>query len=95
MPSRIKRRGVLRYMASITVQGQMRQKIFSDASKETYREAIEWESRTKKDLEKKLSQIDMASLLMVNWANEYHEEAESRFSSCTFKEKRTAFARFF
>ena len=95
MPSRIKRRGVLRYRASVTVQGQMCQKIFPDASKDTYREAIEWESRTKKELEKKLSQINMASLLVANWANEYLEEAESRFSSCTFKEKKTAFARFF
>src|SRR5208283_2976510 len=95
MPSKIVKRGISRYRASITVKGITRQRMFPDVSKKTYREAVEWESKTKEEMEKELSRTDLAYLVMGDWVNDYLKEAKNRFSSDTFKEKKTAFSRFF
>ncbi len=95
MPSKIKKRGILRYRASVTIQGQTRQKVFRDESKSSYKEALIWEKETKKDLEKALSQISLVSLKLVQWSNEYLTEAENRFVKDTFHQKKVTFERFF
>lgn len=95
MPSKVLKREILRYRASVTVQGRIRQKLYPDATKKSYQEALVWEKETKKELEKKLSQINLASLAIGQWCNEYLTEAESRFVKDTFKEKKAAFTRFF
>jgi len=95
MPSKIMKRGILRYRASVTVQGQTIQKMYPDESKKSYQAALIWERETKKELERKLSQTSTASLAIGTWSNEYLTEGENRFVKDTFQEKKAAFARFY
>ena len=88
MPSKVSKRGISRYRASVTVQGQTLQKLFPDESKKSYQAALVWEKETKKELEQKLSQTSSASLAIGQWSNEYLTEAENRFVKDTFKEKK-------
>jgi len=95
MPSKVRKRGIVRYRASVTVKGQTRQKLYPDDSKRSYQDAVVWERETKKEMEKVQSQISLASLAIGSWTNEYLTEAEMRFSESTFWEKKSAFARFY
>jgi integrase len=95
MPSKVLKRGIPRYRASVTVQGQTLQKLFLDESKKSYQEALVWEKETKKELERRLSQTSTASLAIGLWSNEYLEESENRFVKDTFQEKKSAFTRFY
>ena len=95
MPSKVTKRGISRYRASVTVQGQTLQKLFADESKKSYQAALIWEKETKKELEQKLSQTSTASLAVGQWSNEYLTEGENRFAKDTFQEKKAAFALFF
>lgn len=95
MPSKVLKRGIWRYRASVTVQGQTLQKLFPDESKKSYQAAIIWEKEEKEKLEEKLSRINSTSLAIGQWSNEYLTEAENRFAGKTFKEKKAAFAVFF
>ena len=95
MPSKVLKRGILRYRASVTVRGQTLQKMFSDESKKSYQAALVWEKEIKKELEKRLFQTNSMSLAIGQWSNEYLTEAENRFVKDTFKEKKAAFALFF
>lgn len=95
MPSKVLKRGILRYRASVTVQGRTLQKLFPDESKKSYQAAIFWEKEEKEKLEEKLSRINSTSLAIGQWSNEYLTEAENRFAGKTFKEKKAAFAVFF
>ena len=89
------KRGIARYRASVTVQGQTLQKLFPDESKKSHQEALVWEKETKKELEEKLSQTNSAFLAIGQWSNEYLTEAENRFVKDTFQEKKAAFTRFY
>lgn len=95
MPSIIVKRGTKRYRASVTVQGQTLQKLFPDECKKSYQAALIWEKESKKELEKQLSRINSGSLAIGQWSNEYLTEAENRFVSKTFKEKKAAFTMFY
>lgn len=95
MPSKVSKRGMSRYRASVTVQGQTLQKLFADESKKSYQAALIWEKETRKELERKLSQTNMASLAIGTWSNEYLTEGENRFAEITFGEKKAAFIRFY
>ena len=76
------------------VKGDVREKLFPDASIKSKREATVWEKEEKERMEKELSQTNSESLMIVKWTNEYLEEAKVRYSDKTFKEKKSAFARF-
>ena len=95
MPSLIKKRGAMRYRASVTVNGIMRQKVFQDDSQRSKRDAYLWEEKTRKELEVEQSKINTASLAVGDWVNQYLEEAEQRFAKVTFDEKKAVFTRFF
>ena len=95
MPSVISKRGKERYRASVTVQGQTRQKLFPDATKKSYRKAVVWENDTRKEMAEEQSRTSLESLRVGKWANEYLEDAQNRFAKSTFDEKRSVFARFF
>ena len=95
MPSLIKKRGTMRYRASVTVNGIMRQKVFQDDSQRSKRDAYLWEEKTRKELEVEQSKINTVSLAVGDWVNQYLEEAEQRFAKVTFDEKKAAFTRFF
>ena len=95
MPSLIKKRGTMRYRASVTVNGVARQKIFKDNSQKSKREAYLWEEKTRKELEEEQSKTSTVSLVVGDWVNQYLEEAEQRFAEVTFVEKKAAFTRFF
>jgi FKBP-type peptidyl-prolyl cis-trans isomerase (trigger factor) len=95
MPSKVMKRGIVRYRASVTVQGQTVQKMYPDESKKSYQAALIWEKEAKKELERKLSLTNTASLAIGTWSNEYLTEGENRFAKDTFQEKKAAFARFY
>ena len=73
MPSKVLKRGMWRYRASVTVQGQTLQKLFPDESKKSYQAALIWEKEAKKELEKQLSRINSDFLIST-------EIAEALFS---------------
>ena len=91
MPSLITKRGVKRWRGSVMVKGERRDKLFSDATKKSYRKAVLWEKETQKNLEK--IQTAMGCLTIFNWAEEYLDFSKERFSAKTYKEKKYAFAR--
>jgi len=93
MPSLIRKRGKNRYRASVMVKGVYRQKLFPDSAKKSFREAVIWETETRETLIKELSQTNSVFLTVIEWANEYLEEAQNRFVDKTFKEKKSAFKR--
>lgn len=95
MPSKVMKRGALRYRGSVTVQGQVAQKMFADDSKKSHQAAVLWENETRKRLEMELSQTHSTSLAIGQWCNEYLTEGEERFAKVTFVEKKAAFVRFF
>ena len=95
MPSLIKKRGTMRYRASVTVNGMVRQKVFKDDSQKSKREAYLWEEKVRKELEEEQSKTSMVSLAVGDWINQYLEEAEQRFAKVTFDEKKAAFTKFF
>ena len=94
MPSLIKKRGKLRYRGNVMIKGVVNQKLFPDASMKSKREATVWEKEEKERMERQLSLTNSESLMIVKWTNEYLEEAQTRFSDKTFKEKQSAFIRF-
>jgi len=93
MPSLIKKRGKNRYRASVMVKGIYRQKLFPDSTKKSFRGAVIWETETRENLIKELSQTNSIFLTVIEWANEYLEEAQGRFVDKTYKEKKSAFSR--
>ena len=95
MPSKVMKRGIVRYRASVTIQAQTVQKMYPDESKKSYQAALIWEKEAKEELERKLSQTNTASLAIGTWSNEYLTEGENRFAKITFGEKKAAFARFY
>ena len=96
MPSLIKKRGKKRYRASVTFEGTTRQKTFPNATKKSLKEAIIWEDETRKELMALSSKTDSEYLERIGqWANEYLDDALARFTQKTFKEKKSAFERFF
>ncbi|MBW1781730.1 MAG: site-specific integrase [Deltaproteobacteria bacterium] len=91
MPGLITKRGKRRWRASIMVGGQLCQKLYPDATKKSYREAVAWETEEKERIEKK--KTAMVSWTILSWSDEYLDFAKNRFSIKTYKEKRTAFGR--
>ena len=91
MPSLVTKRGKKRYRGSVTVRELMKQKLFPDASKKSYRAAVVWENETRKVLEEKSSKTDMDYLSVLNWTEEYLDYVQERFAIKTYQEKRFAF----
>ena len=52
MPGLITKRRKKRWRASIMVGGELRQKIYLDATRKSYRDAVAWETEQKEKLEK-------------------------------------------
>ncbi len=90
MPGLITKRGKKRWRAQIMVNGILRQKLFPNATKKSYRDAVAWESETKKLLE---SETDTDSWTLLDWANEYLDYSNERYAQKTYKEKRSVFER--
>jgi len=93
MPSLIKRIGKRRWRASIMVQGNVRQKVFPDDSKDSYRAAVLWEAQAKETLKNPNQKTDTASWMVMNWLNDYLDFAESRLTKKTYMEKKGTFNR--
>jgi integrase len=73
------------------VMGERRDKLFPDATKESYREAVLWEKETQKELEE--TQTAMGCLTIFDWSEEYLDYAKERFAVKTYKEKKYALSR--
>jgi len=93
MPSLITKRGKKRWRATVMVNGQRKDKLFPDNSKEVFREAVLWEKEEKEKLE--TEQIVTDCLTLLDWAGEYLDYSQSNFSLKTYKEKKGAFAGLF
>ncbi|MFH1628744.1 MAG: site-specific integrase [Pseudomonadota bacterium] len=89
MPGLITKRGKRRWRASIMVGGKLRQKLYPDATKKLYREAVAWETEQKEKIEKR--KIATVSWTILSWSDEYLDFAKDRFSKKTYKEKRAGF----
>jgi integrase len=72
------------------VDGQIKQRLFPDDSKKSLQEAILWEKEIKEQAHKTTTE----SLTLVQWTNEYLQEAENRFVRDTFIEKKAVFVKF-
>jgi len=73
------------------VGGELRQKLYPDATKKSYREAVAWETEQKEKMEK--SQTATASWMILSWSDEYLDFAKDRFTKKTYKEKWSVFKR--
>jgi len=91
MPSKITKRGQMKWRASVMVNGITKQKLYPDATKQSYRQAVIWEQEIKEQLKK--TEIDMDCWKIVDWANEYLDDIEKRFCKKTLLEKKSAFSR--
>lgn len=93
MPSLIEKNGTKRYRGSVSIPGQKKkrkQKLFPDDSKRSYKQAMLWEEKTKKELE---TQTGTICVSVIEWAEKYLDDVQRRFVKTTYDEKRGAFAR--
>ncbi len=86
MPSKVKKRGKIRWMGRVQKDGQIRQKICGTKS-----EALAWEAE-QRDVNW-TTRTD--SLTLIDWANRYLDYAKARFVQKTIHEKIALFQRFF
>ena len=97
MPSTIMKRGKLRVLGTVWIQGvRGPTKLYPDASKNSYRAAIEWENEEREKLRRKLNSIHTESSTTIRlWANRYLNFVTSHnFAKKTYDEKKGAFERF-
>ncbi len=97
MPSTITKRGKRRVLGTVWVQGvRGPTKLYPDASKDSYREAIEWENEERKKLRRQLNSIHTESFTTIRlWANKYLNHVMTHnFAKKTYDEKKGAFERF-
>lgn len=96
MPSLMTKRGKQRYRGTVWVQGvRGPTKWFPDASKQSYRDAIEWENKEREKLRRNLNSIHTESSTIRQWVNQYMDHVISHnFSAKTIDEKKSAFQRF-
>ncbi|MBF0515243.1 MAG: hypothetical protein HQK81_14445, partial [Desulfovibrionaceae bacterium] len=87
MPCKVKKKGTVKWLASVMVDGQRRQKLF-----EIKTEALEWEVEQRKIPESFTTPI--ALLTMLEWANQYLDFAQ-KFRRSTTVEKKAAFKALF
>ena len=93
MPSLIEKNGKKKYRASVPIPGQKKkrkQRLFPDDSKKSYKSAVLWEKKIKKELEK---QTDTICLTVLEWAEKYLDDVKRRDVKKTYEEKRVAFVR--
>lgn len=93
MPSLITKRGKKRWRATVMVNGQRKEKLFKDSSKEEFREAVLWEKEEKERLDTEQTVTDC--LTLFDWAEVYLDYSKSNFGEKTYGEKKGVFARFF
>jgi len=91
MPSLITKRGLKRWRGTVMVKGERRDKLFPDATKKSYREAVLWEKETQKELEK--TQTAIGYLTIFDWSTHYLDFGRERFAEKTYKEKKYALSR--
>lgn len=73
------------------VGGELRQKLYPDATRKSFKEAVAWETEQKVEMEK--VQIAMVSWTILSWSDEYLDYAKDRFTKKTYKEKWAGFKR--
>ena len=99
MPSLIMKNGVIRYRASVPVPGEYgkrKQKLYPDDSKKSYKNALMWEEKTKKQLVEEMEQeAVMASFNLGVWCDLYLDDVKNRCVKKTYEEKCSAFSRLF
>lgn len=93
MPSLITKRGKKRWRATIMVNGERKDQLFPDNSKESFRAAVLWENSEKERLTKEQTAMDC--LTLFDWAEEYLDYSQSSFAATTYQEKKSAFAGLF
>lgn len=92
MPSIVKKSGLQRWRASVMVKGIVRQKLFPDDSKASFRAAVAWEAEAKTQMIT-LPQTDTVSWTVLAWLNRYLDSAASRVVDKTTEEKKRTFRR--
>lgn len=95
MPTIINVHGKPKVRARVRIQGApAKTKIFPDAGRTSYREAIKWEEREAQKIRDQLSGETPTEFVTVEiWLEEYLSESQTRHSKKTYNEKRFAFQR--
>jgi integrase len=78
------------------VKGIRKEKLFPDSSKNSFRNAAEWEKAKRQELIKELSEQALpptVSITYDEWLLEYLDDAKLRFVKKTYQEKKGAFDR--
>jgi len=86
MPSKVTKRGKVKWLASIMKNGKRKQKLFN-----TKKTALDWEVSKRNE---EWSKTSMDSLLLLEWANSYLDYCQ-KFSEATLWEKKYTFKTFF
>ena len=94
MPTKTKRRGVIRYRGVVTMDGKIVKKKWFGQGREEQRKAILWEDATKRNLLKEMAYNSSEKITLVSWYNKYLDYVESIQSKKTYDEKRSSFKRF-
>ncbi len=88
MPTKIEKNGRIRWLACVKKNGIRKQKLCQTRS-----EALEWEVTARKALQE--SKPLTLTVSLGDWATMYLNFAKTKFSPTTYKEKTSAFKRFF
>ncbi len=98
MASLITKRGKRRWLGAVMIHGKRKNKLFPDNSKVSERDALNWEIATREEsetIEIENSQNQSLGYSITDWTNKYLKDVKIRHSMDTFKEKKSAFKRFF
>ena len=88
MPTKIEKKGKTRWLACVKKNGIRKQKLCLTRS-----EALNWEATARKSLQE--SKPLTLTVSLGEWATKYLNFAKTKFSPMTYKEKASAFKRFF
>lgn len=89
MPSKITKRGKVRWLACVKKNGSRQQALF-----DTKAEALDWESKTRKELDREAGQTG-TGFSLLEWSDDYLDFSKQRHGKRTYNEKRDVFRRFF
>lgn len=89
MPSKITKRGKVRWLGCVKKNGTRQQALF-----ETKADALAWEANIRKALEREAGET-VTEFSLLEWSDEYLDFSKQRHGILTYKEKRDVFRRFF
>lgn len=88
----------MRWKGKVVFNGLIREKLFSDGSRKSKREAVIWEVEARKNLEENRTKtstveetVTESSVTLLDWVNSYLDYSKMRHAQKTYKEKVNVF----